>query len=201
MITDKDIARICASSYDPSFKWDTLWDGTNSGGIYAGLLGNVLCFRGSDTLQDWFRDLKAEAVYDYDLGGLHAGFAEGMSEFFGQVIHHISPDTIVCGHSLGAARACILAGHMIANNIDPVATVTFGCPRPGFKQLSDILSCHPIRSYKNRRDLVTDVPVELPGLPFVDAAPFIHVDVQSSPDDFGLFADHHIELYVAGVSV
>lgn len=200
MITDKDIVRVCASSYDPSFKWDVLWDGTYSNGVYAGLAGNVLCFRGSVTAEDWFRDLNAEAEDDNVLGGLHAGFAEGMPEFVAKNVEFLHSDTIVCGHSLGAARALICAGYMIKAGIIPRAIIVFGCPRPGFRRLADTLSFHKCaRSYRNRFDEVTTVPRAFPCLPYVDALPFIDLDVKPHPADFDLFlADHHIELYEAG---
>lgn len=199
MITDKDIARICCSSYDPNFKWDKLWDGASSGGIYVGLIGNVLCFRGSVTLEDWFRDLKAEAIIDPVLGGLHAGFAEGLKEFFAEVIQLLHRDTIVCGHSLGAARAIIFSAMMMTANLSPKAVIVFGCPRPGFNKLAGIMNKHECaRAYKNRYDLVTDLPRALLGLPFMNALGSIPLNVYPPSEDYGLFADHHPELYAAG---
>ena len=72
---DLDLARVCASSYDTFTNWDHLWNGD----IYAGLIGDILCFRGSVTVDDWMDDLDAFAVEDPKLGGLHAGFAKGHS--------------------------------------------------------------------------------------------------------------------------
>ena len=201
-VTDKTIAHVCLASYaSPALKWDRIW-GANAGtcGIYACLAGNVLCFRGSVTVEDWLRDLDAVAIDDPYLGGLHAGFAEGMRQFYEATIQLLHPDTIVCGHSLGAARALIMAGYMAQGGLKPKAVITFGSPRPAFEMLEDQLSLVTIRSYKNRCDPVTYVPVPLyPLLRYMHPRDLIPIDAKPSFNDLEPLADHHIELYAEGV--
>ena len=200
MTSDADIARICASSYDPNTKWDRLWDEGSNSGIFVGLIGTVVCFRGSVTLEDWMRDLDALYIDDPTIGGVHAGFAKGIAQFFASTEGIIRSGFTICGHSLGAARALIFAGYMVAAGLNPAAAITFGTPRPGFQKLTDILAPLSVRSYKNRFDPVCDVPAPiLPDFPYIHPRAQIKVDAAPPIDEFGLFADHHIELYVNGV--
>lgn len=198
-MTDADIAQVCAASYDTATKWDVLWPGADSDGIYAGLIGNVLCFRGSVTTEDWFRDLDTLPTNDPALGGIHAGFAAGVGQFFAKNLQLLHQDTIICGHSLGAARALICAGYAEQAGLRPKAVITFGSPRPGFSRLAEILIPVTIRSYQNRNDLVTDVPRWIwPELPYLHPRPPIAINVPPAPGEFGIFADHHIQLYLQG---
>lgn len=76
---------------------------------------------------------------------------------------------IICGHSLGAARALILSKLLTLDGRAPIARICFGEPRSGFVRLGEILA--PIkqqRSYRNRNatdhDQITDLPFSLPPL-------------------------------------
>ena len=64
------------------------------------------------------------------------------------------------GHSLGAARACILAGELAALSRPIAELILFGCPRPGFATLASMVqqSVQRIASYRNGNDPVTQVP-------------------------------------------
>ena len=202
MITDKDIANVCAASYDPATKWQRLWaGGTDSNGIYAGLAGDVLCFRGSVTIEDWIDDLDAIATIDSRLGGLHAGFAKGVYQFFTSLNSLINNNTVVCGHSLGASRALLFGAYMQQAGIKPKAIITFGSPRPGFQKLADILAPVTIRSYKNRLDPVTSVPFPVPpDLPYIHPRYLTLISVPPPIDNFlDPLADHSINLYAQGV--
>lgn len=199
MTTDNDIARVCASSYDSTTTWDKLWQGADSGDIYVGETHDTICFRGSVTQEDWFRDFDALSVDDPILGGLHAGFAQGIHEFFTKNLQLLRPNSIICGHSLGAARALIMGAYMEQAGLRPRAVIVFGAPRPGFARLAEILQPVTVRSYKNRFDPVTDVPVPFfPSLPYVHPRQSININVKPPLEDLELLADHHIELYVSG---
>jgi hypothetical protein len=67
--------------------------------------------------------------------------------------------------------------------------------KPGFLRLSEILAPVAIRSYKNRFDPVTDVPLTLyPDLPYMQPRAQIQLDVKPPLDDVSFFSDHHIGL-------
>jgi hypothetical protein len=89
---------------------------------------------------------------------------------------------------------------MTAAGRPPAAIVAFGCPRPGYHQLADLLAAVPLRSYRNgnagNHDYVTDLPFTLPAFPFVEPRPFIDICAPPPANDrWGLLAYHHIELY------
>lgn len=199
MLTDQDAARVCASSYDLSFQWDKLWPTTDPSGIYVGLKDNFLCFRGSVILEDWYRDLDAVAFNDPILGGVHAGFVKGLQRFFTENENLFNNGTIVCGHSLGAARALLMGAYMEQAGVRPRAILTFGSPLPGFLRLAEILSPVTIRSYRNTFDPVNDVPA-----PFYPDLPYIHprepIRIMEVPLAVSLdpLAFHHIPLYIKG---
>jgi len=192
---DSQFAGICAATYDANTAWDVLWTKDN---VLVGLKDNVVAFRGSVTPLDWFRDFMADLYIHPVLGGVERGFSEGADDVFTEIVPYLNQDTVVCGHSLGAARAIIFAGLMAAKGIKPAAVVVFGSPRPGLAQLSEILAHTVIRSYKNRTDPVTDVPLPFLGSWYVHPCDAIHVNC-ADPTDFGLLADHHIGLYEKGV--
>jgi predicted lipase len=180
-----------------------MWVPGMNGGIYAALKRfpgyDVIVFRGSDSLEDWFRDFKAFPIDHPLLGGIERGFAEGMDNAFASIIQKTVQPLVVTGHSLGAARAYIFAGLCAVKKI-PVAKVTvFGSPRPGFSKLKDILSDTEIESYRNGDDPVPDVPLTvLPLFPYIEPAPFIFLN-ESPVNGDDPVAWHNIALYAAGV--
>ena len=202
MISDADAVRLAAAIYDPASQWDRRWVGGEPSGIYAGLKDNALVFRGSACLEDWMRDFRAFPIRHPLLGGVEKGFMEGLDEFYEDAVDSLSGPTDIVGHSLGAARACLFAGLMVARQKPLGKIVLFGCPRPGFKQLSDMLAPYPIDNYKNEGDVVTEVPIPLtPEMPYMHVRGQHIVNVPPTPDDiFDIFARHHIQLYERGVA-
>lgn len=199
MLTDADAVRLCAEIYK-STNWDRYFDGTGPDGICAAIHDDAIIFRGSVTQEDWFRDIRANPFNHKILGGVEYGFMEGIDEFFTKVSDSIGFNSIVCGHSLGAARAILFGGLLAAAGRPPAAIITFGSPLPGFMQLAKLLAKVPIRSYKNRYDPVTCVPVPVyPHLPYMHPRALIQINVKPPFDDVGIFADHHIGLYETGV--
>lgn len=80
----------------------------------------------------------------------------------------------------------------------------FGCPRPGFQSLADVLSPYPVSNWRNgdarSHDFVTNVPFNLPGLPYVEPRDFRLVTAPPPVgDDWGMFAWHHMALYRQGL--
>lgn len=89
-----------------------------------------------------------------------------------------------------------------------VRRIVFGEPKPGFAQFAGILAAlDESVSYCNRigplqHDRVTDVPFTLPalGFDFVHPTPLLFVRGDPLPNDpYGIFALHHMPLYVAGM--
>jgi hypothetical protein len=89
--------------------------------------------------------------------------------------------------------------------IYPARTVVLGEPRPGFKQLSDLLAPYPRVSYRNRDilgriDLVTTVPIVFPPEEYVHPSKLDDLIVVPDPlDKWGAFRLHHSWLYVKGL--
>lgn len=201
MLSDLDLVNITASLYDPKETWGRFFTPIVYGGVKC--IGNdtVLVFRGSTTPRDWWEDFETSPINDTDLGILERGFSDTMREAVtnaGNLNTTYPGEFYITGHSLGAARAFIAAGYL--QKRQPIVRV-FGAPRPGGLQLKSILSSLNIRSYRNRRDPVCDVPIELPGFPYVEPCEFTELNVEPTDDDqWGLLADHHIELYQRGVA-
>jgi hypothetical protein len=212
-VTDLQIAQLVDAIYahpgdNPG--WDHLDDGSDGDGVYWATkrLGpmTVVVFRGSVTAEDFARDAAAPYWIDRDLGPVHLGFLQGMKDVWEELQPILALPWIAAGHSLGAARALILAGLASRVEMAPASVVVFGEPRPGFQRLADILKAVPIRSYRNMdadgHDLVTDVPYHLPPVwPYVHPRALIDVSEHpSDPSDHGPFRYHHMGLYLAAVS-
>ncbi len=194
------LARLCLASETNPVGFDYIDNGADTG-VWWGLVRqqdhDIICFRGSITVEDWMRDAQAEMIHYPLLGLVHSGFIQGMQDVKTRILGMTRPNWIITGHSLGAARAALFAG-MVQGL--PISQITlFGCPRPGAAQLKTLLAGAPIDSYKNRADPVTDVPLPLPD------APYIHVRNLTPIDglvDFSLgppFDDHHIINYCKGL--
>lgn len=208
-VLDREIALLNAAIYAPdnTVDWDTLDTGAADDGVYWGLVHMddllIVVFRGSVTMGDFERD--AETMYwnDRELGSVHMGFLQGIKDVWSELNARLRPGKwMVCGHSLGAARALLFGALGCVRGSQPVGIVTFGSPRPGFTRLKSILAPVRIRSYRNRddkgHDLITDVPAYLPPVfPYEHPRPLIDVSASpSDPTDDGPFRYHHIQLYV-----
>ena len=121
-VTDADIVDLAVGIYDYAeivpVPWDHYDSGINSDGICWGLRAlqgaDIVVFRGSATLEDWIRDFDCVAtpwVHDR-LGPVHPGFYLGVDQALAEVAPMLRPHVpwVVTGHSLGAARAAIVAG-------------------------------------------------------------------------------------------
>ena len=202
--SDLDLARLCAASELNPTGFDFIDDGAETG-VWVGIKHlpdtDVIVFRGSISIEDWWRDAHAEMISLPHIGLVHSGFAENMVATYQKINGMTKKSRIITGHSLGAARACIYSGLLTQYfGGDPAKIVIFGCPRPGAQGLVDALADVPITSYKNRHDPVTDVP-----LPAPPEFPYVHVRPQIAVDgmvDFSLGApwdDHHIVNYCKGL--
>lgn len=196
-LSDLEAAELCQKAYDGHpedwFEFVTV------NGIAAGVIqrdgGTIVAFRGSANKEDWLRDLDERPEDHPDLGKVHAGFLEGMEAAYNVLLPLLRGQQVqLTGHSLGAAHACLLAGLLAARGRSPARLALFGCPRPGFDRLRDlVLGAVPdITSYRNREDPVPLVPY-LMGLYHHVVEPMA---VRSRENDIGPVDDHFIAHYV-----
>jgi len=217
-LTDLDVANLVNGIYaypgDPAIAWDHFDSGASDDDVYWAVKivngVSVVVFRGSTTAEDWERDAETAFWVDRDLGEVHLGFLQGMKDVWQEVGPTLKAGAWVSsGHSLGAARAQILAALGVVAACPPAAVVVLGEPRPCFAKMAGILAAYPNRSYRNRdsdgHDLVTDLPPYLP-----PAFPYVHggysrplIDISQSPsdpNDWSPFRYHHMPPYQAAVS-
>lgn len=215
MISDLRAAEFCAALYGmPTARpveFDKIDDGDGDGVVWAIAREDdvdTVVLRGSVTPEDWLRDSFATPYRDPTLGPVHHGFYLGMRNVWSDVVGLLRPDArlVVTGHSLGAARAAILAGVALGNGTPVAARIVFGEPKPGFRPLADFCRCVPTRSYRNgvgvNHDLVTDLPLTIPrfGLHYERQVAVTVVDQEPDPGDLsGLFVYHHFHLYLAAM--
>lgn len=215
MLSDLDIVNLCADIYNdpqPSY-WSYFETGTADDSICYGIRRvdgiDYVIFRGSLSIIDWVRDGDwwSKPTTDPRLGEVWPGFVAGMSDAWNEIQRHIGAKVVVGGHSLGAARASVLAGYMLVDGCKPLARVCFGEPNTGLPKFCSFVSQLPGRTYRNfgdaGHDHVTDVPYNVPRVfPYGKPATKINVTaVPSGPiiDELGFFSWHHIQLYAQGV--
>lgn len=201
MISPIVLIGLCNDLYTNPEKLDQLWEFE---GCHAGRKRiddtDVIVLRGSLDAVDWIRDTEVVAIWDYRLGFVHGGFMTGMNDVLVAVSLNGLPKLVVTGHSLGGARARILAA-LLAYSGKPVdQCCVFGSPRPGFANLSRILqkSGTPLASYRNCNDPVPLVPF-MGGL-YQHPDQWIALDAHSAPDDLEPLRDHHGARYLEGLT-
>lgn len=201
MIPAATLARLCANLYDDKSEgW--LHHFVIEDIVFAHVKvddSDVLVFRGSITALDWIRDAEGWPAWDSKLGFVHAGFLRHMDDALETVRPFLGQKVVITGHSLGGARARVMAALLIVNGL-PINQVTvFGSPRPAFENLSRILqksgAIHT--SYRNRNDPVPLVPGILPN--WTHPEQWIALNEAPAADDLEPLRDHHIELYLRGV--
>ena len=207
-MTDLDLADLILQLYATDQGWDLYWP-ESEWGLCAALRvagdRDIIIHRGSVTPLDWYDDATSEVSCepaDSDLGEVPAGFYSGLRAFHAATQRGVRPGAIICGHSLGAARAVIHGALLAAQGNPPIAIVALGCPRPGTAKMNALFGATAVRWYRNLSDPVPEVPVSVPVL-----LPWIHCGAETklnepAPDDdpWELLRDHHAELYRAGIA-
>lgn len=209
--TDAALAALCAQIYQPTAivvgfdYYDAGMDDEVCWALKRFPGFDVVVFRGSLTLQDWICDFRALAM-PTRIGHVHAGFYSGMEKMWAEAKPMLTQPVIVTGHSLGAARADVLAGLMVADVGAPISRVVMGEPKPGLLDFAMRLPPGG-RSYRNgdatHHDLVTDLPLTFPPEEYVHPTAIIPVHAEPSADDFahtGIFAWHGAALYVQAIT-
>lgn len=208
VVSDLECAQLCWALYNnPAFAWDDVLEPEADGGICLGIVAiagvRYVVDRGSVTPQDWWRDFESEFWHTMTgfeaLGPVALGFSKAMPELFRTKLRPIiEAPWVAVGHSLGAARAQLGAGMGAVLECPPLRCVAFGPPRVGMGTFTAAVAGVPFALYRNRSDPVAMVPTDPP---FSRAAPLIALDAAPAPDDsWGPLADHHIELYVEGLT-
>lgn len=215
-MTDFGLAQIELGIYGKrTVAWDYHSDGQRSDSVVWGAVRGTdgvttIALRGSIVLIDWIRDVMAFAdpCQHGVLGPVHIGFSLGMEATWAEIKATTHGPYRVIGHSLGAARAAILTGLMVADGATVVERVVWGEPLSGFQQLATLIAKVPARSYRNGdlkylHDRVTDFPYSFPPEEYVRASPLIDVTVApgaSLLSKLGLFSWHHMDLYAAAMN-
>ena len=203
MISDLELAQACSDTYDDAAVWDQSWTREN---IHVGLRHagevNIVAFRGSVDEQDWIRDFMGWPRKHPLLGYCHSGFLDGMDTVADELGMAVGARPVAfTGHSLGAARALIMAGIWAVQHRPVDVVVTFGTPRPGMAQLSHILNTGGffIKHYRNGPDPVAEVPVSLAPLwLYQKPQPDTPLSVPP-PEAYDPAHWHHMPLYLAGI--
>jgi hypothetical protein len=211
-VTDLQLAGAVNNLYNdsPAFD-DILWPAADDGVCVAlRRIGDddIVVFRGSVTAQDWARDFLAlphETEAHPTLGDVHAGFMLGMDAAYAHVVPLLRSSVYVTGHSLGAGRATLFTGLLVAAGRTPIGRVVFGEPRSGCADLAALVNKVGVnRSYRNAdptgrgHDLVTDVPTDPP---FEHAVQLTDIFGKPADDDpWLLLKYHHLALYIEGLN-
>jgi hypothetical protein len=207
VISDLACAQLCDALYnDPAYPWDDLLQPESDDGIALGIRPidgvRYFVFRGSVTPQDWFRDGISEFFHTLPgfeaLGDVALGFSEGMPDLFRSKLEQLTEAPWVSvGHSLGAARAQLMAGMGAVAGVPPLRCVAFGPPRVGMGDFTKAVAEIPWALYRNCSDPVAEVPTSPP---FDRARDLIPLNAPGAPDDpWLMLRDHHIQLYIKGL--
>lgn len=206
MITTLQSARLCQTLYaQNAADWDHYWA---ADGIICAhkVIGDddTLTYMGSKSVLDWMRDAAAALTWwDDEIGFVPFGFWVGLNDTLAEAQQAIKKPLYVQGHSLGGVRARIAVAKMLVRDMLVERLCVFGSPKPGFANVGRIFDkCGLERvSYRNRNDPVPLTPLTvLPLLPWAHTEPWQALDQAGADDDLDPLRDHHINLYIEGVT-
>ena len=172
-MTHRDLAALQLALYaGDAGQYDYICDGSTDDDVVYGIAKRgdltVVVLRGSITFEDWWRDFQAfphASVSHPQLGQVHAGFFAGMEATWAEISSKVTGPWVVIGHSLGAARATILAGLAASSGRAPVARIVWGEPLCCFDRGAFYIRQIPGTSYINRHSTIPQVHDPVPDLP------------------------------------
>jgi pimeloyl-ACP methyl ester carboxylesterase len=115
----------------------------------------------------------------------------------------LSGAVFLAGHSLGAARALLYAWSRLRRGLRVDGVYAFAPPNPGDRFIGETYALggfsHVVkRSFKNRRDLVCDVPVDRLTLGEEYVQPWPLEEMNEPSPGIGPWSDHYMQLYWQG---
>ena len=201
-MTPAYLASLCAAIYSPAPAcFDSIFDNGSVCVLIQRRDGKkILAFRGSKTGLDWLHDIEAEPISVPNVGTVHEGFWAGIEDAFAHIGLTKDDQVILTGHSLGTAHAALFAKLCLNAGISVEQLYLFAPPRVGYQDFHDGLQSIPdIKAWHNGVDIVPEVPITLPGFPWVQF-PLIHIfERPEGLDEFIPTDWHSIELYLKGV--
>ncbi len=202
MITALQSAQLCAKIYNQvAADWDHYWTFDNVICAHKRIgEEDTLTFMGSKLAIDWIRDAEGFPWWDDEIGFCHAGFLTDMDAVLAEISQVITLPVTIQGHSLGGARARIAAAKMIYRKQAVKRLCVFGSPKPGFANIRRLIEKSGIEhvSYRNCNDPVPLLAAILPMWEHTED--WQALSSHAAPDDLEPLRDHHITLYVKGVS-
>jgi len=123
----------------------------------------VLAFRGTNGLDDWKINFRANQRRFNNLGNVHSGFQQAFLSIKDELLNLpaiYDYPLFITGHSLGAALATLCTSYLSNNGINPDACYTYGSPRVGNDEFAESLSDNNIYRVINHCDIVTTVPFD-----------------------------------------
>lgn len=150
------LTKVSLATYDIAFNSSKPTDLEliqNKEDTQAFLAGNskllVLCFRGTEKLQDWITNLKTDLIKAHG-GEVHQGFYQGLASIWDELIEALkkawnnNQPLLVTGHSLGGALATLAVARLLEEKkyygLDKLqinGLYTFGSPRVGNQQFAE----------------------------------------------------------------
>ena len=126
----------------------------------------VICFRGSDDLEDWkYNSNLISKADNYFKGRIHKGFMLSLQLIWDELIYNLEQfynhkSLYFCGHSAGGAIAS-LAFARLYNDYNVKRLYTFGSPRIGDKEFVDDFEERfkgETHHFTNGKDIIPFVP-------------------------------------------
>jgi hypothetical protein len=140
---------------------------------------SVLIFRGSNEFEDWKNNILAYQVKAFKGSKVHAGFMRALRPIWKDLLNLLKQQQgslFVTGHSLGAALATLATARLVKNGHAVEACYVFGSPRVGNKKFTQILSDASMYRVENGSDIVTSIPLDVPGIRYTAAGECHYLD-------------------------
>jgi hypothetical protein len=169
---------------------------------------DLLSLRGTACIEDVIRDIMAALPAWHDqLGFVAGGFMTGLDDVFAEtravVGLNAGKPLYITGHSLGGARARLLAGLYVVNRLNIAGVTVFGSPKPAFANLGRIFQKARIvhDSYRFYNDGGPLLPLTFePCFDFVHTEAWTPLVGHSPAGDLGPLRDHAIANYIVALT-